>query len=211
MSGTVEKVKLAVSDLMIDDIQDAVRSCLAEGVEPLRIIREGMSEGMMVVGERFQSGEYFLADLILAGETMKEGMMLLKDRISAEGAAGKGTVILATVHGDIHEIGKNIVGIMLTAAGYRVIDLGVDVSPARIVEEIGRTGAHGLGLSCLLTTMIESIAETVQAVSRAGLRDRVKIAIGGACVSERLASEMGVDAYGADAVQAIRIFSDMPA
>ncbi len=209
MSEQLNAVKKAVSELDIDGITEHVRRCLEAGTEPWRIIREGMSAGMMEVGERFQAGDYFLADLIMAGEVMKEGMTLLKDKISAGESPDKGTVVVATVKGDIHDIGKNIVGMMLSAAGFRVIDLGVDVHEDKIVQAVKETGARGVGLSSLLTTMIESIKETVEALTRAGLRDKVKIAIGGACTSERLAQEMGVDACGADAVQAVKIFQEL--
>jgi 5-methyltetrahydrofolate--homocysteine methyltransferase len=207
MSEHLVSVKKAVSELDIDGIKPMVQRCLDSGIEPWRIISDGMSAGMMDVGERFQSGEYFLADLIMAGEVMKEGMEIVKDKIHGEGRS-KGTIIVATVKGDIHDIGKNIVGMMLSAAGYRVVDLGVDVHEDKIVQAVRETGAMGIGLSSLLTTMIESIKETVEALKKAGLRDRVKIAIGGACTSDRLAKDMGVDAYGADAVQAIKIFQE---
>ncbi len=209
MGDALNAVRSAIRDLDIDHVKDAVQECLDGGVEPWRIIREGMSSGMIEVGDKFQSGEYFLADLIMAGEVMKEGMELLKDRIGAGDAKSKATILVATVKGDIHDIGKNIVGMMLSAAGYNVVDLGSDVHEDKIVQAVKDTGARGVGLSSLLTTMIESIQETVAALKKAGLRDKVKIAIGGACTSERLAKEMGVDGYGADAVQAIKIFDDL--
>ena len=165
-----------------------------------------MSEGMKVVGERFESGEYFLADLVLSGAIMKMGMELLEDKFDENEMGKKGTVILATAKGDIHDIGKNIVGTLLSAAGFRIVDLGVDVHEDNIIEAVKETGSHAIGLSVLLTTMVGGIKDLVDALSRAGLRDSVKIAIGGACCSQNLADEMGVDAFGEDAVQSIRIF-----
>lgn len=209
MGDMLSDLKQTLIELRIEDIQKEVRRCLDAGIEPWRIIKEGMSEAMLVVGDKFQSGEYYLADLVLAGATMKEGMELLKDKIEAASENQKGAVVLATVQGDIHDIGKNIVATMLSAAGHRVIDLGVDVPPSKIVEALKQSGASGLGLSCLLTTMIEGIRATLEAVRKAGLRGKVRIAIGGACTSEALAKELGADAHGQDAVQAVRIFQEL--
>jgi len=209
MNELIAGVKRAVSGLDIDGITGAVRACLEGGVEPWEIIREGMSAGMMEVGARFEAGEYFLAELIMAGEIVKDGMRLLEGRIGAHASGKRDTIVMATVRGDIHDIGKNIVGMMLSAGGYNVVDLGNDVDEKTIVKAVKEHGARGVGLSALLTTMIGSIRDTVDALSRAGLRDKVKIAIGGACTSEKLAHEMGVDAYGADAVQAVRIFNEL--
>jgi len=211
MSETLLKVKEAIVELDLDEIQDAVKACLDAGVEPWEIIKEGMGEGMVVVGERFESGEYFLADFILAGEVMKEGMQILEEKMDASSMGKKGTVVLATVKGDIHDIGKNIVGVMLSAADFKVIDLGVDVTEADIVTAVKENNATAVGLSVLLTTMIGSIKDVVDALSEAGLRDKVKVAIGGACTSQKLADEMKVDAFGEDAVKAVKIFENLVA
>jgi corrinoid protein of di/trimethylamine methyltransferase len=206
MKESVRSVKEAVVDLDIDNIQGLVTKALDGGADPWEIIKEGMGEGMSVVGRRFEEGEYFLADLILAGEVMKEGMAVLEPRIDKSQAGKKGTVVLATVKGDIHDIGKNIVGIMLAASDFKVVDLGVDVPEDKIVAAVKEAKAPALGLSILLTTMIGGIKDTVDALAEAGLRDKVKIVIGGACTSEKLAKEMGVDGYGEDAVKAVSIF-----
>lgn len=209
MGETVEKVKEAIVELEIDDIEDAVKACLDEGVEPWDIINKGMAPGMTIVGERFEEGEYFLADLILAGETMKDGMAILEGKVDKSEVGKKGTVVIATVKGDIHDIGKNIVATLLSAADFKVIDLGVDVAEDEIVSAIKENNASVLGLSILLTTMISGIKDTVDALKEAGLRDKVKIAIGGACTSEKLAKEMEVDAFGEDAVKAVKLFEDL--
>jgi 5-methyltetrahydrofolate--homocysteine methyltransferase len=209
MKKSLLKVKEAIYELDLDNIQDITKACLDEGIEPWTIIKEGMGEGMVVVGERFEKGEYYLADLILAGEVMKDGMAILEDKIDKGEAGKKGTVIIATVKGDIHDIGKNIVAIMLSAADFKVIDLGVDVPEDDIVKTVKETGAKALGLSVLLTTMIGSIRDVVDALTEAGLRDSVKIAIGGACTSEKLAKEMKVDAFGEDAVKSVKIFENL--
>lgn len=209
MGIELQAVREAVKNLDIDNIQINVQNCLNAGIEPWKIIREGMSDGMMEVGRLFENGEYFLADLIMAGEVMKEGMILLEGKIDTKGENMKGTVVLATVKGDIHDIGKNIVKMMLSAAGFDVVDLGSDVSEETIVKAVKEYKAVGVGLSSLLTTMIGSIGDVVRALKSEGLRERVKIAIGGACTSEKLAKELEVDAYGADAVQAVKIFDEL--
>jgi methylmalonyl-CoA mutase cobalamin-binding domain/chain len=209
MKGSIQAVRNAVVDLEIDDIQDLVSTCLNEGVKPPEIIENGFSKGLEEVGKRFETGEYFLADLIMAGEVVKEAMPLLQEKMNPDDAAGRGKVILATVQGDIHEIGKNIVGLILSANGYEVIDLGVDVSASRIVDTAKSTGACLVGLSALLSTMVGSIKDVVDAVSAAGLKDKVKIVIGGACTTDDLRKEMGADAYGETAIDALRIFNTL--
>ncbi len=209
MAKSLQKIKEAIVELDLDTIQDLVKAGLDDGLDPWEIIKGGMGEGMVEVGKRFDEGEYYLADLILAGEVMKEGMVLLEDKIEAGAMGKKGTVVVATVKGDIHDIGKNIVGMLLSAADFKVIDVGVDVDEKVIVDAVKENNADAVGLSVLLTTMIGGIKDTVDALKEAGLRDKVKVAIGGACTSEKLAKEMEVDAYGEDAVQSVKIFETL--
>jgi 5-methyltetrahydrofolate--homocysteine methyltransferase len=157
------------------------------------------------VGERFESGEYFLTDLVLAGEVMKAGLAPLESRLAAQELRGNGTVVLATVQGDIHEIGKSLVGTMLGAAGFEVVDLGVDVPAPRIVGAVRQHRAAILGLSVLLTTMVGQVQVVVDELTEAGLRAQTRVVIGGACTTPELAQELGCDAHGADAVAAVRI------
>jgi len=207
MKGSIRAVKNAIIDLEIDEIRDMVRTCLEEDIQPFEIIEEGFSKGLETVGEKFENGEYFLADLIMAGEVINEAMPLLQDKMDPNDTAGRGKVILATVEGDIHEIGKNIVGLILSANGYEVIDLGVDVSASRIIDTAKSTGARLVGLSALLSTMVGSIKNVVDCAAAAGLKDSLQIVIGGACTSEELKKEMGADAYGETAIDALKIFN----
>ncbi len=208
MKESVLNVRKTLYELDMDGIKDAVQECLDDGVQAWEIVSYGMSEGMKMVGERFETGVYFLADLVLSGAIMKMGMELLVDRFDESEMGKKGTVILATAKGDIHDIGKNIVATLVSAAGFQVRDLGVDVHEDKIIAAVKETDANFIGFSVLLTTMVGRIKDLVDAFKEAGLRDQVKIAIGGACCSQDLADEMGVDAFGADAVQAVRIFED---
>ncbi len=210
MGDYTEKIEKAVSDLELESISGLIGEALEGGVDPLEILR-GMSAGMTKVGELFERGEYFLADLVLAGEVMKEGVKVLEPHLKPESMGAKGTVVICTVKGDIHDIGKNLVGTMLSSAGFKVIDLGVDVHEDRIVDAVREHDARGIGLSALLTSMVDSIGDVVKALERAELRDKVKIAIGGACTTEELARRMRVDALGREAVEAVKIFESFMA
>ncbi len=211
MKESIISVQKAVNDLLLDDIKGLVQDCLNEGITPLEIIEKGISKGLAQVGEQFENGTYFLSDLIMAGEVVKEAMPLLEAKLDPGAAGQKGKVILATVEGDIHEIGKNIVGMLLHVNGYEVIDLGVDVPAEKIMAAIKSTGARLVGLSALLSTMVGSIQEVVDSIREAGWKDKVKVVIGGACTSEQLKNEMGADAYGETAVQAVKIFDKFSA
>lgn len=211
MKDAILDVQKAITELNIDDIEKLVQKCLNEGLEPLSIFEDGISKGLELVGEQFEDGTYFLADLVMAGEVVKEAMPILKEKLDKEASTKKGKVVLATVSGDIHEIGKNIVGMLLSVNGYEVIDLGVDVSTEKILEAVKTSGSRLVGLSVLLSTMVGSIKEVVDTMTEAGLKDKVKIAIGGACTSEQLKDEMGADAYGETAIQAIKIFDELQA
>ena len=204
-SKEIEQVYEAVVDLDIDGVEAQVKVALQAGVEPRVVLNEGLSAGVRAVGERFETGEYFLTDLVLAGEVMKAGLVPLESLLASQEVQASGTVVLATVKGDIHEIGKNLVGTMLSAAGFKVVDLGVDVPASRIVDAVREHQAGILGLSVLLTTMVAQLQIVVDELTEAGLRAQTRIVIGGACTTPELAEAMGCDAHGADAVAAVRI------
>jgi len=199
----IQGVLDTVVNLDIDGVAEQVRAALKVGADPRAVLNEGLSAGMRIVGERFQSGEYFLTELLLAGEVMKAGLVPLEPLLTNTDIQGKGTVVLATVKGDIHDLGKNLVGMMLRASGFEVIDLGADVSSQQIVEAVRKHHAKVVGLSLLLTPMVASLRSAVEEITRAGLRNQVRIIIGGACTTPSLAEEMGCDAHGADAMAAV--------
>ncbi len=201
----IGRVLEAVIDLDIDGVAARVRETLQAGAEPRVVLNDGLSAGMRVVGERFEAGEYYLTELVLAGEVMKESLAPLEPLLKETDVRSKGAIVLATVEGDIHEIGKNLVGTMLQAAGFEIVDLGVDVPATRIVEAVRHHGAGVVALSVLLTPMVGRLRTVVEAFTEAGTRSQVKIVVGGACTTPRLAEEMGCDAYGLDAVAAVRI------
>jgi 5-methyltetrahydrofolate--homocysteine methyltransferase len=201
----IQEVLATVVSLDIDGVAEKVSAALKAGADPRTVLNEGLSAGMRIVGERFQSGEYFLTELLLAGEVMKAGLVPLSPLLTNTDIQGKGTVVLATVKGDIHDLGKNLVGMMLSSAGFEVIDLGSDVAPRQIVEAVRKHKAKIVALSMLLTPMVVSLRSTIEDISKAGLRDQVKVIVGGACTTPSLAKEMGCDAHGEDAVAAVNL------
>ncbi len=206
MNDHLAAVVTAIDEMDLDGIEELIQACLDSGISPEEVIEKGISQGLDIVGQKFEEGEYFLGDLVMAGEVVKTGMSRVSAVMDPAKAEQKGKIIIATVEGDIHEIGKNILGMILSTGGWEVIDLGVNVPAAKIIETVKETGARLIGLSILLTTTIRAIKEVVDGLSAAGMRDQVRIAIGGACCSQQLADEMRVDAYGETAVDGPRIF-----
>jgi corrinoid protein of di/trimethylamine methyltransferase len=186
---------------------EATKEALAAGIEPMAIIKEGLIPGMNIVGEKFSCGEYFLPDLIIAADGMQKAMTLLEPELLKRQQAieSAGTVLLGTVKGDIHEIGKSLVGTMLTANGFKVHDLGVDVPTETFVAKVQEMKPDILGLSALLTTTMVMQREVIKALTEAGIRDKVKVMVGGAPVTRSWAEEIGADGYAEDAMGAVQI------
>ena len=188
--------------------QDALRladELLAAGVDPLTVVA-ACKDAMEVIGQRFSEGTAFIPELIMAGEIMRQITIKVKPRLAAQAAAETlGTVVLCTVQGDIHDIGKDIVGTMLDVAGFEVVDLGVDVPVASVVDAVRQSRPHVLGLSGLLTVAFDSMRATVAAVDEAGLHDDLKIMIGGAPVNDDVRAYTGADGWAADAVAAVHL------
>ncbi len=200
MSGELTK---AVADLQEEEAIKLVNQWLDAGTDPNEILVEAR-DGMETVGKRFGDGEYFLPELIFSAEIFKELTEIIKPKMQAEVQQKKiGKVIVGTVAGDIHDIGKDIVVFMLDISGYEVFDLGVDVPPAKFVECIKETGAPVVALSGFLTLAFDAMKETVEAISAAGLRDKVKIMIGGGQIDEEIRKHAGADAYGRDAMAGV--------
>lgn len=187
----------------VDNIAKAVQQKLEKRVEPNDILK-ALTAGMDEVGRRYEQKEYFLTELVLAGETMKEAFDVLKPRLTSKERGKRRPVVVATVKGDNHDIGKNILITMLVSAGFEVIDLGVDCPKEKIVEAVRKHDAKVLALSCLLTMTMREISVVGEALKDAGLRDKVKVIVGGAPLNMELAKEMGADDYSADAIDGVR-------
>jgi len=183
------------------------RQALEAGIEPMRIIKEGLVPGMNIVGEKFSSGEFFLPDLIIAADCMQKAMELLEPELRArrQEVESAGIVVIGTVKGDIHEIGKSLVATMLSANGFKVHDLGVDVPTATFISRVQEVGAQMLGMSALLTTTMTVQEEVIQALKEAGLRDRLKVMVGGAPVTQAWADQIGADGFAEDAIGAVQL------
>ena len=199
-----EEIRSAVLTGNTYDIEEIIQSNLDSGVEAMDCL-QAMIDGLEKSGHLFQDGEYFLPELTMAGDTFKTGMKTLEPYLAGVEREYSGTVVLGTIQGDVHDIGKNLVGFMLESAGFKVIDLGLSVSAERFVEAIEEHSADVLGISALLTTTMLGMDDVVQAVVNAGKREKVKIIIGGAPVSKKFAEEIGADAYGANAPDGLRI------
>ncbi len=190
---------------------DLARQALAAGLEPMEIINRGLMPGLSQVGEGFEAGDLFLPDLIIAAEAMQQAMQVLEPELTARQQTfeSAGVVVLGTVRGDIHEIGKTLVGTLLAANGFKVHDLGVDVPPERFIEKVKETGANLLGMSALLTTTMTVQREVIRALEEQGLRAGVRVMVGGAPVSRSWAEEIGADGYAEDAFGAVRLAREL--
>jgi len=192
-------------------VVELVRQALKENIPAQEIIKDGMTAGMNVVGEKFSTKEYFIPDMLASAEAVGAAMEVLKPHLEKANVETKGKFLIATVKGDIHDIGKNIVAILLKGSGYDVKDIGIDVPEERIVEAVREEKPEYLGLSALLTTTMTEMPLVIKALEDAGLRKSVKILIGGAAVSDEYAKEIGADAFCADAFQAVRTMEALEA
>ena len=198
-----QSLSQAVVDLMEEEVSQMVEERLQAGADPMKLVEE-CRQGMTLVGQRYESKEYFLSDLIMAAEIFKNAMTLIEPRLSeARQGPGLGKIVLGTPQGDIHDIGKNIVAILLRAWGFEVFDLGTDVPPDKFVETLQETGASVLGMSALITPTFESMKETVEAVKRAGLRDQVKVIIGGGVTTPEVKRYVGADFQTRDGMEGV--------
>ena len=200
----LSEIKFALVEFEVDLLKVKAQEALDQGVDAEEIISV-LSEGMDVVGEKYQAGEYFVTSLIIAGETMKEALEVLEPHLSGLGGRKRGKIVVATVAGDIHDIGKNIFTTLMDTAGFEVIDLGVDVSAEAIVVAVREQSPDILGLSALLTTNLEQFPLIVEMIEKEGLRSRVKIVVGGATVTAEFAKGAGVDALAKSAVEGVNI------
>ena len=203
----LDKLSEAIVELDIDFIVELCESAIESGIQPYDIVINGMAKGMEIVGQKYEAGEYYLAELIMAGETMKEGMTFLEPHLAESDMEKAGKCIVGTVKGDLHDIGKNVFVSLLKAQNYEVIDLGVDISPEQFIEAVKEHKPNLVAMSALLTTTMVEMENVVKQLKEAGLRDSVKIIIGGAPLNQKYATGIGADAAATDAVEGIRIIN----
>ncbi|GAB4308889.1 MAG: cobalamin-dependent protein [Promethearchaeota archaeon] len=206
--ANLEKLTEIVVELNVDAVAEAVEEALAQGADPMEVLK-ALTDGMDEVGRRYEAKEYYLTELVLAGETMKEAFQVLEPRLKAVDAGDKVPIVVATVRGDQHDIGKNILVSLLMSGGYEIHDLGMDVPPETIVEKVKETGAKVVALSSLLTMTVEEIKKVHEALVEAGLRDKVKMIVGGAPLNADLARRLGADEYADDATEGARKIAQM--
>jgi len=205
--SALKDVERGIIDLVTsDEIRARVKMALDAKADPMDVIG-GVRKALDEVGERYEKKEFFLMELIVAGNLAADVMNMLKPRLKAGASSSRGRVVIGTVQGDLHDIGKNLVAAMLTSLGYEVTDLGVDTKPERFVEAVKNEKPRVVAMSCLLTVGLPYMKATIDALKAAGLRDKVKTIIGGRPVTKDYAKEIGADAYGSDATEAVKIIS----
>jgi len=185
--------------------QAMTQQALAEGVDPLKLVNEQMVPAMDEVGRRFEANEYFVPELLISARAMKAALELIRPLLVARGDKPVGRVAIGTVKGDLHDIGKNLVASLLEGGGFEVIDLGVNVSPEKFIETVNSKQANVIAMSALLTTTMPSMKTTIDALKQAGVREKVKVLIGGAPITQKYAEEIGADGYSENAVGAVAL------
>ncbi|MHC2995005.1 MAG: corrinoid protein [Candidatus Atribacteria bacterium] len=186
-----------------DKVSELVKQALNENVTPKKILEEGLIQGMSIIGEKFKKNEVYVPEVLIAARAMHAGMDILRPKLAETGVKNIGKVAIGTVKGDLHDIGKNLVKMMLEGAGFEVIDLGTDVSEEKFVEAVKEYQPNIIGMSALLTTTMVNMVEVIKALDVAGLRDKIKIMVGGAPITQNYADQIGADGYSPDATSAV--------
>ena len=205
MESLINEIHQGVMEGQSKLVQEKVQAALDANLPASTILNEGMITAMAEVGRLFEEGEYFVPEMLVSARAMQAGLALLKPALKSEDVKSAGKVIIGTVKGDLHDIGKNLVAMMLEGAGFEVIDLGTDVYPDKFVEAVRQHNPQLVGMSALLTTTMPSMANTIQAFVEAGVREQVKIMVGGAPVTEDFARQIGADGFSSDASRAVNL------
>src|SRR6266508_4993872 len=203
MNETLSALYNAILDGSVAGAKDGAQSALDSGLEPGLILSEGMIAAMKEVGKRFEDGEYFVPEMLISARAMQTGLNLLKPHLLSTNVKSAGKIVIGTVKGDLHDIGKNLVGMMLEGAGFEVLDLGVDVSPEKFAESADRVDV--IALSALLTTTMQNMKATIDALQLAGKRNKVKVIIGGAPITKAYKQQIGADGFAPDASHAVAV------
>jgi 5-methyltetrahydrofolate--homocysteine methyltransferase len=205
MDEHLQKIYHCVLNGEMDEVTVHVQAALDAQLEPGVILNQGMIGAMQEVGRLFEEGEYFVPEMLIAARTMQDGLVLLKPHLVQANVQSAGKIVLGTVKGDLHDIGKNLVAMMLEGASFEIVDLGVDVPPEKFVEAVKIHQPAVVGLSALLTTTMPGMRTTIDALKAAGVRDQVKVIIGGAPVTEAFAHDIGADGFAPDASRAVKL------
>ena len=198
-----QELQEAVINGQAEKVKQLTEAAIKAGEQPQTILQKGLIPAMAEVGERMKNQIFYVPEVLVAARAMKFGLNVLRPLLAESGAQPLAKMVLGTVKGDLHDIGKNLVGMMMEGAGFQVIDLGTDVSPQKFVEAVRQHGANMVGMSALLTTTMPAMRATIEALKEAGLRDQVKVMVGGAPVTQRYADEIGADGFAPDASWAV--------
>lgn len=201
----LEELKRAVLSGDDERAAELTKKALEEGIEPGKVLNEALIPAMEIVGREYEEGERYVPEMLISAEAMKAAMGVLRPRLVETGVRLKGKVVIGTVEGDLHDIGKNLVAMMLEGAGFEVIDLGVEVTAERFVQAVREHKPDVLGMSALLTTTMIHMPEVIEALKEAGLREEVKVIVGGAPVTQEYAEKIGADGYAPDAASAVEV------
>jgi 5-methyltetrahydrofolate--homocysteine methyltransferase len=209
METILQKLFDAVLEGDFDGVETNVTAALEAGLDPNAILNDGMIAAMREVGVRFEAGEYYVPEMLIAARAMQSGMVLLKPHLQKTEQKSNGRVLMGTVKGDLHDIGKNLVGLMLEGAGYEIIDLGVDVPAEEFVKKAIELKPDVIGMSALLTTTMASMKTTLDALDAAGLRRNIKVIVGGAPVTDTFAQQIEADGFSPDASRAVNLVNEL--
>lgn len=209
MSNIIKEIYQNVLEGQSKQTPENVTTALEQGMNAETILNEGMVSAMSEVGRLFEEGEYFVPEMLISARAMQEGLAVLKPALSKADVQPSGKIVIGTVAGDLHDIGKNLVGMMLEGAAFEVIDLGTDVPPEKFVDAIRTSGAQVVAISALLTTTMNNMKTVIKAISDAGLRSTVKIIVGGAPLNEQFAESIGADGYSPDASKAVALVKNL--
>ena len=202
---TIQAIYNAILEGNRSQVQTQVKQAIEDGMDLVSILNDGMIAAMTEVGRRFGCGEYYVPEMLIAARAMQDGLALIKPHLMQADIKSAGKVVAGTVKGDLHDIGKTLVCMMLEGAGFEILDLGTDVSPEKFVETVRSANADILALSALLTTTMPSMQATIGALKNAGLRDKVKVIVGGAPLTEKYAQQIGADGFAPDAGRAVTL------
>ena len=205
MTDRLETISRMVVDGKFNDIEDEVQRAIDAGTDLGRLINDALISAMDVVGRRFADSDIYVPEMLVSATTMKRGLNIIKARLKSGEIENRGTIVMGTVKGDLHDIGKNLVTMMMEGAGFKIIDLGVDVKTEHLVETLKKEKADILGLSALLTTTMPEMQNVIKVLKEVGLKDQVKVIVGGAPIDHRFADKIGADGYGRDAVAAVQL------
>jgi 5-methyltetrahydrofolate--homocysteine methyltransferase len=211
MTDILETIKDMVVGGKYNDIEEQVQRAVDSGIDLNRLINDALISAMDIVGKRFAASEIYVPEMLVSAKTMKLGLDIIKPLLQSGEAENRGTIVMGTVKGDLHDIGKNLVTMMMEGAGFKIIDLGVDVKIEDLIDTVKKETVDIIGLSALLTTTMPEMRNVIEALEEAGLRNQLKVIVGGAPIDQGFADKIGADGFGADAVEAVQLARELVA